>query len=95
MFVLIQKNKDMGFYDLVNNIEYLDCVVKEALRLFPLIKNSSINRECCSSCIINGVLFPAGVEVVLPATLPHRDPDAWPDGTTFDPERYLKRTSQF
>ena len=88
-FILIQKNAEMGFYELVNTMEYLDCVVKESLRLFPL-ERSLINRECYRSCTINGVFFPANAEVVLSTMLQDKDPSAWPDVLKFDPERYLK-----
>ena len=70
-------------------MEYLDCVVKESLRLFPLDR-SIIIRECYRSCTIIGVFFPAYTEVVLSTMLQDRDPSVWPDVLKFDPERYLK-----
>ena len=73
-------------YDLVQKIEYLDCVINEAQRLHPPVYQ--MNRECKNSCKINGVNFPAGTEIILPFYALHHDPDAWPDVEKFDPERF-------
>ena len=71
---------------MVNNIEYFDCVMNESLRRYPPAFN--MNRECKQSCSINGVYFPAGVEIMIPFYVLHNDPDAWPDVSKFDPERF-------
>ena len=84
-----QRHAEMSFYDLVNNIEYLDCVFNEAQRLAPLSQISFVNRECAKSCDINGVHFPAGTEIVIKPYLLHHDSDAWPSVNEFDPERYF------
>ena len=81
-----QSNASMPMYDLVHQIEYLDCVINEAQRLYPPVY--TMNRECKKACTINGVHFPAGIEVILPFYVLHNDPDAWPDVDKFDPERF-------
>lgn len=73
-------------YDLVNRMEYLDCVVNESLRLYP--PGFIINRECEKACTINGLQIPAGIEVQIPIYALHHDPKAWPDAEKFDPERF-------
>ena len=67
-------------------MEYLDCVIKETLRLYPPVH--VINRECNESCTINGVYIPAGTLVMIPIYTLHHDPDAWTEVEKFIPERF-------
>ena len=81
-----QTNPDNTLYDLIQTMEYLDCVIKESLRLYP--PAHAVNRECDESCTINGVYIPAGTRVLIPIYTLHRDPDAWTDAEKFIPERF-------
>ena len=76
----------MALYELVNKVEYLDCVLNESLRLYP--PAHLVNRQCKDSCTINGIHFPAGILVQIPIYALHHDPDAWTDVDKFDPERF-------
>ena len=73
-------------YEVAQNIEYLDCVIKEAQRLCP--PAPIMNRECDEDFDLNGIHIPAGTEVVIPIYALHHDPDAWEDPEKFDPERF-------
>ena len=73
-------------HEIAQNIEYLDCVIKEAQRLCP--PAAFINRECDEDFDLNGIHIPAGTEVVIPIYALHHDPDAWEDPEKFDPERF-------
>lgn len=87
-FLFLKRNPNTCLDELVETIEYLDCVCNEAVRLeFPK-KHSFINRECDKTVVINDVLFPSGAEVVINPWLFHHDPDAWPEVDKFDPERH-------
>ena len=73
-------------YEIAQNIEYLDCVVKESQRLCP--PAAAVNRQCREDYKFNGIHIPAGTEVVIPIYALHHDPSAWEDPEKFDPERF-------
>ena len=68
---------DAPIGEFVRSLQYLDRVVSEGLR------HSSVGfgnvRQCMETCVINGVEFPEGVSVNIPAYAIHRDPDFWPE----------------
>jgi cytochrome P450 len=68
-------------------LEYLDAVVKEAMRLTPVI--SFVGRRLHAPMRIGGVALPAGVVASPCMYLTHRRPDVWPEPLRFRPERFL------
>ena len=76
---------DKPLYEIAQNIEYLDCVIKEGQRLCPTAPQ--VNREC-ADFDLNGIHIPAGTEVLISMYTLHHDPDAWEDPERFDPERF-------
>ncbi|XP_063286195.1 cytochrome P450 3A4-like [Pelobates fuscus] len=81
-------NKAPPTYDAVMQMEYLDMVINETLRLYPAA--SRIERVCKKTTNINGVTIPQGVVTVIPVYALHRDPDIWPEPEEFRPERFSK-----
>ncbi|KAM7427258.1 Thromboxane-A synthase [Porites harrisoni] len=79
-------------YNVVQNLEYLDMVICEALRLYPPAPR--FGRLCNESCTLNGVKFVKGSIVLVPVYHIHRDPEYWPDPEKFDPERFSKEAKQ-
>ena len=73
-------------YEIAHNIEYLDCVIKEAQRLNPPV--AFVNRECHQDFNFNAIHITKGTEVQIPIYALHHDPDAWEDPEKFDPERF-------
>jgi cytochrome P450 len=67
---------------------YLDAVVKEVLRLRPVI--ALVLRRLTEEMEIGGRLLPAGVTVAPCIYLIHRRPDVYPDPRAFRPERFLE-----
>jgi cytochrome P450 len=67
--------------------EYIDAVVKESLRLRPVL--SLVGRRLQEPMVIGGVSLPAGAAVVPSIYLMHRRPEIYPDPEQFRPERFL------
>lgn len=66
--------------------EAADAVVKETLRLQP--PASAALRKLTAPRHVGGFDLPAGVDVMVPSTLVHRDPRGFEDPDTFHPERW-------
>ncbi|XP_078362560.1 cytochrome P450 3A2-like isoform X2 [Oculina patagonica] len=79
-------------YETVQNLEYLDMVLCEALRLYP--PAFRFGRACSESCTLNGVHFIKGTVVIVPVFHLHRDPEYWPNPETFDPDRFSQEAKQ-
>lgn len=74
----------------VQELTYLQSVIKETLRLHPPIP--AIPRECRESCEINGYTIPAKTKVIINTWAIGRDPKHWIDADCFYPERFLDST---
>jgi cytochrome P450 len=75
--------------DDVARLEYLDAVVKEALRLTPVLPD--VGRLARRPVEIGGWRLPAGVNVAPQIYLTHHRADLWPEPHRFDPERFHGR----
>ena len=68
--------------------DYLDAVVKETLRLRPVIMG--IGRVVRGEAFeVGGYLIPPGVEINPSIATIHRREDRYPDAAAFRPERFL------
>ncbi|NWU99916.1 C340 protein, partial [Upupa epops] len=85
-------NKATPTYSAIMQMEYLDMVVSESIRLFPV--GGRIERVCKKTVEINGVTIPKGMAVVIPAYVLHRDPAYWPEPEEFRPERFSKENKE-
>jgi cytochrome P450 len=68
---------------------YLDAVVKEVLRLRPVI--ALVLRRLIEPMEIGGRMLPAGVNVAPSIYLLHRRPDVYEQPRAFRPERFLEK----
>ncbi|KAH0520890.1 Cytochrome P450 3A31, partial [Microtus ochrogaster] len=75
-------------YDKVMEIEYLDMVLSETLRLYSI--TDRLQRVCKQDMEMGGVFIPKGSVVMIPIFSLHRDPQYWPEPEEFRPERFSK-----
>lgn len=75
------RREDLG------RLEYLDAVIKEALRVRPI--SPLVVRRLRAPVQLGGYDLPAGVMVVPCPYLVQRHPDYWPEPARFMPERFL------
>lgn len=86
LFKELSNNPDKSLDDL----EYLDAVVKEGLRCFPPIPMSQPRYVPLGGRTIDGYFIPGGTIVSCQAYSVHRlNEDVYPDGEVFSPERWL------
>ncbi|XP_006859843.1 PREDICTED: cytochrome P450 3A8-like [Chrysochloris asiatica] len=84
----ILPNKATPTYDAVLQMEYLDMVLNETLRLYPIA--GRLERVCKKHVEINGLTMPKGSVIMVPTFVLHRDPEYWPEPEKFLPERFSK-----
>ena len=71
---------------LSDDVGHLECVLKEAMRLHPVIP--MVVRRLTEPATIGGVDLPAGVDVAASILLAHRDPRNFALPLVFRPERF-------
>ncbi|KFP04526.1 Cytochrome P450 3A27, partial [Calypte anna] len=85
-------NKAPLTYEAMMQLEYLDMVLSETLRLYPI--GGRIERTCKRDVEINGVTIPKGIIVMIPPYTLHHNPEYWPNPEEFRPERFSKENKE-
>ncbi|MCU4741965.1 cytochrome P450 [Natronoglomus mannanivorans] len=67
-------------------LEFTDCVIDEALRLYPPV--FTFFREPVEDVELGGYRLPAGTTISVPQWIVHRDERWWESPETFDPDRW-------
>ncbi|GFU06039.1 cytochrome P450 4V2 [Nephila pilipes] len=70
-----------------NDLVYLNCVLKEANRLYPTVP--MVARQVYEDTSICGHTIPKGATAVVFTYFLHRDEEIFPDPEKFDPNRFL------
>eukprot|EP00073_Rattus_norvegicus_P039476 XP_008767251.1 PREDICTED: cytochrome P450 3A2-like isoform X4 [Rattus norvegicus] len=81
-------NKAPPTYDTVMEMEYLDMVLNETPRLYPI--GYRLERVCKKDIKLDGVFIPKGSVVMIPFYTLQHDPQHWPEPEEFLPERFSK-----
>ncbi|XP_012499451.1 PREDICTED: cytochrome P450 4V2 [Propithecus coquereli] len=76
----------------LKKLKYLECVIKETLRLFPSVPLFA--RTVNEDCVVAGYRVPKGTEAVIIPYALHRDPKYFPDPEEFQPERFFPENAQ-
>jgi len=76
----------------LKQLRYLECVIKEAQRLFPSVP--FIGRAVSEDYSLSGYIAPKGTTIVTAIVSLHRNPEVWPAPLQFDPDRFLPENSQ-
>ncbi|XP_054633976.1 cytochrome P450 3A40-like [Dunckerocampus dactyliophorus] len=79
-------------YQELMQMDYLDCVINESLRLYPILPR--VDRVAKATVEINGLVIPKGMVVMVPTWPLHRDPELWPEPEKFKPERFNKENKE-
>ncbi|KAM9792316.1 cytochrome P450 4V8 [Neosynchiropus ocellatus] len=83
-------DRPMNTEDL-KKLKYLECVIKESLRLFPSVPFFA--RTICEDCHIRGFKVSKGANAIIISYALHRDPRYFPEPEKFKPERFLPENS--
>ena len=78
--------------DQLKSLKYLECVIKEGLRLCPSVP--FIGRKTHEDLVMKDYHIPAGTTVYCFLYMLHRDPEQFPQPEQFRPERFLPDNSQ-
>lgn len=79
-------NDDMNVTD-YSAWKYLDCVIKESLRLYPPVPY--ISRKVVRETKVGKLLLAKDTEIAIHIFDIHRDPKHFPDPERFDPDRFI------
>ncbi|XP_059669433.1 iridoid oxidase-like [Cornus florida] len=78
----------------MDNLPYMQAVVKEALRLHPALP-LLLPRNTMEDTEYMGYLIPKSTQVFVNAWAIGRDPDSWDDPLSFKPERFLDSSIEY
>ncbi|XP_069690203.1 cytochrome P450 6j1-like [Periplaneta americana] len=98
MRTVLAKHRGEITYDAIQEMTYLDMVLSETLRKYPVLP--LLDRMCINDYKLphpsgKGTLtLPEGTGVYIPILGIHKDPKYYPDPEKFDPQRFTEENKQ-
>ncbi|CAL1290717.1 unnamed protein product [Larinioides sclopetarius] len=86
---VLQETEGEVTYEALQDMNYLDNVVSETLRLYPSFSRLERVTEAEFKLGNTGVVLPKGTALIIPVYAIHRDPKLYLDPDKFDPDRFL------
>ncbi|XP_049694594.2 cytochrome P450 6B5 [Helicoverpa armigera] len=85
-----EKHNGQITYNVISEMEYVDKVINEAMRIFPPI--GVLTRKCVQDTVlpVGNIKVEKGSKLFTPIYAMHHDPTLYPDPEVFDPERFSK-----
>ncbi|XP_022137054.1 cytochrome P450 71A1-like [Momordica charantia] len=87
-------NKEKIEMEDIQNMPYMNCVIKESLRLHPPVP-LLVPREAIGDVEIEGYHIPSKTRVFVNAWKIHRDPNIWERPNEFIPERFMENSIDY
>ncbi|PON56113.1 Cytochrome P450, E-class, group I [Parasponia andersonii] len=78
----------------IENLPYLQAIIKETLRLHPPIP-FLVPRRAVNDTVFMGYFIPKNTQVFVNAWAIGRDPDVWNDPSFFKPERFIESKTDY
>ncbi|XP_048237771.1 cytochrome P450 3A24-like [Haliotis rufescens] len=78
--------KEPADYDNIGQLTYMDHVISETLRLYPVVPG--LNRAVSKTTVIKGWTFPKGSFINIPLVSLQRNADIFPEPNKFNPDRW-------
>lgn len=82
------RNQEYDLIDKIKNLKFIECVLKEGLRLHPPV--ALFGRELEKDTELGGDVYPKGTSLILDVISLHTNPDHWDDPLSFKPSRFTE-----